>query len=167
MQEKMATPYKSEKRKIHDDALSPVPRKNLIFLEDGLLAGDIILLWRIQFGTFTNQTVFPKYFEYTYGINAPKHLETLIEKEYVIEESAFMSLDHIRGEEKKKILKEKGVKGLSKLKVKDLDTLLAQNFSELELSKYFSIRGYKLTSKGKKALESNQAVVDKHPKKNI
>ena len=40
-------------------------------LTDDLLAGDIILLWRIQFGTFTTETWFPKYFEYTYGIDAP------------------------------------------------------------------------------------------------
>ena len=41
-------------------------------LTDDLLAGDIILLWRINFGTFTTETWFPKYFEYTYGIDAPK-----------------------------------------------------------------------------------------------
>ena len=31
-----------------------------------------MLLWRIQFGTFTTETWFTKYFEYTYGIDAPK-----------------------------------------------------------------------------------------------
>ena len=41
-------------------------------LTDDLLAGDIILLWRIQFGTFITETWFPKYFEYTYGIDASK-----------------------------------------------------------------------------------------------
>ena len=51
-------------------------------LADDSLAGDIILLWRIQFGTFTTETWFPKYFEYTYGIDAPKHLKTLVEKDY-------------------------------------------------------------------------------------
>ena len=50
----------------------PVPKRNMELLEDKLLAGDIILLWRIQFGTFTTETWFPKYFEYTYGIDVPK-----------------------------------------------------------------------------------------------
>jgi len=50
----------------------PVPKRNMELLTDDLLAGDIILLWRIQFGTFTTETWFPKYFEYTYGIDAPK-----------------------------------------------------------------------------------------------
>ena len=34
----------------------PVPKRNMELLEDNLLAGDIILLWRIQFGTFTTET---------------------------------------------------------------------------------------------------------------
>ena len=58
----------------------PVPKRNIELLTDDLLAGDIILLWRIQFGTFTTETWFPKYFEHTYGIDAPKHLKTLVEK---------------------------------------------------------------------------------------
>ncbi|PMC00924.1 hypothetical protein CJ239_04615 [Streptococcus sp. UMB0029] len=53
----------------------PVPKRNMELLTDDLLAGDIILLWRIQFGTFTTETWFPKYFEYTYGIDTPKHLK--------------------------------------------------------------------------------------------
>ena len=34
----------------------PVPKRNMDLLADDLLAGDIILLWRIQFGTFTTET---------------------------------------------------------------------------------------------------------------
>ena len=34
----------------------PVPERNMDLLADDLLAGDIILLWRIQFGTFTTET---------------------------------------------------------------------------------------------------------------
>ena len=41
-----------------------VPRKNMEETSEGLLPGDIILLWRIQFGTFTTETSFSKYFEY-------------------------------------------------------------------------------------------------------
>jgi len=32
------------------------PKHNMELLEDNLLAGDITLLWRIHFGTFTNKT---------------------------------------------------------------------------------------------------------------
>ena len=35
-----------------------VPKRNMELLTDNLLAGDIILLWRIQFGTFTTEIWF-------------------------------------------------------------------------------------------------------------
>ena len=67
-------PYISPDRDIEAWLLNPkpVPKRNMELLEDNLLAGDIILLWRIQFGTFTTETWFPKYFEYTYSIDASK-----------------------------------------------------------------------------------------------
>ena len=34
------------------------PKRNMELLTDDLLADDIILLWRIQFGTFTTETWF-------------------------------------------------------------------------------------------------------------
>ena len=143
-------PYISPDRDIEAWLLNPkpVPKRNMELLEDKLLAGDIILLWRIQFGTFTTETWFPKYFEYTYGIDAPKHLETLVEKGYALVETAFDSLDHLNSTMKKNILKNKGVTGLSKMKAGDLDQALHDHFSEEELASLFSIRGYRLTPKG-------------------
>ena len=38
------------------EAPKPVPKRNMELLEDNLLAGDIILIWRINFGTFTTET---------------------------------------------------------------------------------------------------------------
>ena len=132
-----------------------------------MLAGDIILLWRINFGTFTTETWFPKYFEYTYGIHASEHLKVLVDKGYAFIESAFDSLDHINATMKKAILKKKGVAGLSKMKAADLNQALAAHFTEEELAEQFTIRGYQLTDKGKQALKDYQAIIDRHPKKNI
>ena len=64
-------------------------------------------------------------------------------------------------------LKKKGVAGLSKMKAGDLDQALHEHFSEEELSNCFSIRGYKLTPKGEQALKDHQAIIDRHPKKNL
>ena len=116
-----------------NEVVKPVPKRNMEPLADGLLAGDIILLWRINFGTFTNETWYPKYFEYTYGIDGPSHLTQLLENGYAYEESAFDSLDHLNSSQKKAILKELGVKGLSKMKAADLDEALANSLSEEEL----------------------------------
>lgn len=143
----------------------PVPKRNMELLADGLLAGDIILLWRIQFDTFTTDSVFPKYFEYIYGIDAPKHLANLVEQGYAYLETAFDSLDHLNATMKKNILKTKGVAGLSKMKAADLDVALREHFSEEELAQTFSVRGYKLTDKGEAALAANPEVIDRHPKK--
>ena len=136
-------------------------------LADDLLAGDIILLWKIQFRTFTTEIWFPKYFEYTYGIDAPKHLEMHVEKGYALVETAFDSLDHLNSTMKKNILKKKGVTGLSKIKAADLDQALHNNFSEEKLASHFTVRGYKLTPKGEQILKQYQEIIDRHPKKNF
>ena len=107
----------------------------------------------------------PKYFEYTYGIDAPKNLKTLVEKGYAGIETSFDSLDHLNATMKKNILKSKGITVLSKMKIADLDQSLHNHFSEEELASFFSIRGYKLTPKGERILEQYQDIVDRHPKK--
>lgn len=163
----LVKPYISPERDLATEDFKPVPKRNMEPLTDGLLAGDIILLWRIQFGTFTNETWFPKYFEYTYGIHAPQHLQDLIEREFAYVESAFDSLDHITATLKKKILKQAGVAGLSKMKAADLDQALHQYLTEEELGAQFSVRGIALTKKGEAALATNSAVIDRHPKKSF
>ena len=64
-------------------------------------------------------------------------------------------------------LKKKGVAGLSKMKAADLNQALHDHFSEEELTNCFSIRGYKLTPKGEQALKDHQAIIERHPKKNL
>ncbi|HFI0054053.1 TPA: hypothetical protein ACGOW1_001358 [Streptococcus suis] len=145
----------------------PVPKRNMIRLEEGLLPGDIILLWRINFGTFETTTPYSKYFEYIYGINGPAHMEQLIADGYAYVETAFDSLDHITSTAKKNILKAEGVTGLSKMKAADLDTALKDHLTEEKLAPYFSVRGYALTGKGRAALANHPEVIDKHPKKKM
>ncbi|HEM6510424.1 hypothetical protein [Streptococcus suis] len=162
-------PYISPERDLATWLLEakPVPKRNMIRLEDGLLAGDIILLWRVNFGTFTTTTPYSKYFEYIYGINGPAHMEKLLAEGYVYLESAFDSLDHITSTAKKNILKAEGVTGLSKMKAADLDTALKDHLTEEKLAPYFAVRGYALTEKGRAALENHPEVIDKHPKKKM
>lgn len=102
----------------------------MINLNDKLITGDIILLWFVGFGTFTTESWFPKYFKYTYGINAPKNLSKLVKEGFIEIESAFASLKHINSIMKKNILRQKAIKGLSKLKAAELDEVLKENSSE-------------------------------------
>lgn len=160
-------PYIAPDRDLNQWLLNPkpVPKRNMELLKEGLLAGDIILLWRIQFDTFTTESVFPKYFEYTYGIEAKKHLKNLVDQGYAYQKTAFNSLEHLNAALKKRILKQKGITGLSKMKVFDLDQALKEHFVEKELGEQFSVRGYGLTEKGERALKNHQEVIDRHPQK--
>lgn len=160
-------PYISPNRDLEKEDFIPVPKKNMDLLEDGLLAGDIILLWRINFGTFTNKSWFPKYFEYTYGINAPYNLSRLVEKSYVEVESSKNSLNHINLKEKKQILKKENIKGYLKLKSEEINNLIKDRIDSNTLDNYFDVRGYKLSEKGENILLKYQSIVDRHPKKNI
>lgn len=162
-------PYISPERDIqaflNDVPVKLVSKYNMTRLENGLLPGDIIMLWRVSFDTFTTQSWFPKYFEYTYGIDAKQSIKDLVSNGYVEIETAFNSIDHLNAAQVKKILQEKGVKGLSKCSRGQLNQLLNEHYTEEELAPYVTVRGYLLTEKGKVALEQGQEVVDKHPKK--
>lgn len=146
-----------------------VPRRNMERTKEGLLAGDIILLWRINFGTFTTDSIkpfmYPKYFEYNYGIDAPKNLEILIKENYVVLDSFLESLEHTTTTLLKKLLKDKKIPGISKMKKEDVHIAIKENYSEEELSKLLDVRRYSLTKKGVLALENNKEIIDRHPKK--
>ncbi|WP_156300501.1 hypothetical protein [Streptobacillus canis] len=144
-----------------------VPYKNMIPVTEDLVPGDIILLWRVNFRTFTTETPFPKYFEYDYGIDAPANLKKLIENEYVIIDTAFDTLRHITATQLKEIFKKHNVKNISSLKKDELVDLAYNTFTEEELGKEFEIRGYSITYKGKVALETNRYVVNAHPQKDL
>lgn len=165
-------PYISPKRdlnawlnQVEIGSESLVPKRNTVRLDDDLLPGHIILLWRINFGTFTNQSVFPKYFEYDYGINAKQALEEVQAKGYARQFTAMESLTHLNAAHLKTLLKRKNVAGLSKLKKAELMEKAKDRFTEEELSALFKLRGFELTESGKLLLEKYDDIVDKHPKK--
>ncbi|EHJ56816.1 hypothetical protein STRUR_0990 [Streptococcus urinalis 2285-97] len=65
----------------------------------------------------------------------------------------------------KKCLKDKKIKGLSKMKRQELDHVLINTLTDKELERFVTVRSYSLTSKGKEVLEHNQSIVEGHPKK--
>ena len=128
-------------------------------------AGDIILLWRISFNTFTTQSWFPKYFEHTYGIDAAFDLRMLVEAGLVEIESAANSLDLVTVPALRKALKDAGVNGLSSAKKADLMRLAREHLSPAQLEDVVPVRSYKLTTAGRALLDAHPEVVAKHPKK--
>ena len=53
------------------------------------------------------------------------------------------------------------------MKAAEFNQSLHDHFSEEKLANCFSIRGYRLTPKGEQALKDHQAIIDRHPKKNL
>ena len=143
----------------------PIAKRQMERTEEGFLPGHIILLWRIQFGTYTTRSSHHKYFYTTYGIDAQKELEELISKGYVHINSAFESINLISAPIMKKFLKIKGVQRLSKMKRIDLEEALKKYFTEEELGNLFDERSYSLTQRGKDLLANYPDIVAKHPQK--
>ncbi|MGX7394108.1 hypothetical protein [Carnobacterium mobile] len=144
---------------------STVPKRNMLRLEEDILPGYLILLWRINFGTFTNTSVFPKYFEYDYGINAKQALDEVQQKGYAKELSATDSLTHFNAAQLKAIFKQLELTGYSKLNKTELMELAKEQLTEEQLAPHFKVRGYQLTPAGKELLEKYSEVIDRHPKK--
>ena len=128
-------------------------------------AGDIILLWRISFDTFTTQSWFPKYFEHTYGIDAAFDLRMLVEAGLVEVESAADSLDLVTAPALRKALKDAGVNVLSGTKKADLMRLAREHLSPAQFEDTVPVRSYKLTAAGRALLDAPPEAVAKHPKK--
>lgn len=142
-----------------------VPKRNMIRYDEGLLPGHLILLWRINFGTFTNTSGCPKYFEYDYGINGAQALDEIQEKGYANELSASDSLPYLNATQLKAILKQYEIVGYSKLKKPELMELAKKQLTEEQLAPHFKIRGYKITPSGEELLLTYPEPVEHHPKK--
>lgn len=143
----------------------PIAKKQMVRTKEGLLPGQIILLWRIQFGTYLTSSQPHKYFYTTYGIDPVKGLEELINLDLVKIDSAKDSLKQCTSMQIRKCLKDKKIKGLSKMKRQELDYILINTLTDKELEQFVTVRSYSLTSKGKEVLEHNQSIVEGHPKK--
>lgn len=142
-----------------------VPKRNMVRFEEDILPGHLILLWRIQFGTFTNESGYPKYFEYNYGINGPQALDEVIEKGYAVELSATDSLDAPERSQPESYPETLRSGRIFKMKKPELMELAKQELSEEQLASQFPLRGYHITPEGEAILAKYPEVVDRHPKK--
>lgn len=143
----------------------PIPKWAMERTREGLLPGHVIMLWRLNFGTYTTAQPHHKYFATSYGIDAQKELDYLIEQGYAKLDTAFDSLKHLPAGKLKTFLKEKQVIGLSKMKRADLDQAMRQVYTEQELASKFDLRSYAILPKGQEVLAKYPELIAKHPQK--
>lgn len=137
-----------------------VERKQMERLPEGVLPGDIIMLWRIHFGTFTTETVIPQYFEYRYGVNSAESIQTLIKLNYIEKQNAMESLGYLTVARLVKILEKNKLN--TKGKKVDLLLRIKTNISIEKMGKEFSLRGYQITPSGSFLLEKYDRIIQKH-----
>lgn len=138
----------------------PVERRQMIRLPEGVLPGDIILLWRIHFDNFTTASVIPAYFEYRYGVDAATSFATLERLGYARMGTPAETLDILTISQLKKILatRQLPLKG----KRAELLTRAHEHFAEAELVPLLPFRKYKITPAGSALLSKYGDIVKKH-----
>lgn len=131
---------------------------NLKKLPNGLLPGEVILLDWIE-DKMLNAN-FPGYFEYTYGINAEKSAQLVLEEGYLRYSTPIESLSSLKVPALKEILKSKNLK-VSGAK-KELINRIETNFSSDEVSNHIDNPSLKLTSKGEEVFKEYYYIVPAH-----
>ncbi len=160
-------PYVSKERDLQDWINNPekypykkVEKSQMIRLKEGILPGDLILLWRIGFNNFTTESIFPEYFEYRYGVDASKSIELLQQLGMIRLGTAIETLDVISVPVLKKILEGNNLKK-SGNRAELLERVL-ENVSEGDIGTYFTQRRYVIEDKGRKVLLDNDGIIQKH-----
>ncbi len=141
-----------------------IEKKDMIRIEEGLLPGDMVLLWRINFGNITNEMELPQYFEYRYGVDTVESFKLLHEKDLIRDASMYEVLGVISVPILKRILKDKGYPVTGKRE--DIVQRVRENISEESLAQMIPTRLYVITDEGKALLDKYPEIIKRHgPKK--
>lgn len=142
-----------------------VARSQMERLEEGILPGHVVMLWRVHFATFTTDSSFPHYFEYRYGVEGGEALATLQDKGYIRLSSARESADLLSVAVLKRLL---GARGLpAGGKKADLLARYRHRVSDREMEGDFDVRRYVITPEGTKVLARYDDLIVKHGPKNL
>ena len=165
-------PYISPERDLaaweEDPSLFPydqVAKAQMERLEEGVLPGDIVLLWRIQLNTFTTDSDYPQYFEYRYGINGVESLQLLIDLCFARQCTATESLLSLSIPKLKKILTHEGLPVGGKKA--DVLQRIVDNIPEEKLAPLFDLRKYETTPRGDDLLSKYAHIIQKHGPKSM
>jgi len=160
-------PYISPERDLEQWAKYPdkfhygiIHKRDMIRTSVGLLPGDVIMLWRIGFHNFTNESTIPAYFEYRYGVNSDESIALLTKKKYIYLCDATQTLPLLTATEIKRMLKANNLPTTGN-KQTLLDRITA-NIPEHTLAKSFALRRYEITPAGEKILVKYADIIERH-----
>ena len=146
---------------VREEEIADVARernKNAFPSKNGLQPGEIILLSHAP-KFMTNQTEFPEYWLYEYGLDDPKTvLSRLFEKGFIELASPKETLNLFKVPELKKICAEHGLK-VSGRKA-ELISRISDTLTDEEVEKLLPDRSYVLTEAGKKEINDNHYIFD-------
>ncbi len=137
-----------------------VEKKQMQRLPEGILPGHVVMLWRIHFNNFTNQTLIPQYFEYRYGVDSDECIATLTKLGYIKICGARQSLDVLNMVVLKRILQASGLPTSGKKE--ELLKRILENIPEEQLASQVSLRKYEITPIGQAILDKYDDIIQKH-----
>lgn len=144
---------------------SVVPITNMKRLPNGLLAGHILMLWRISFDNFSNKTTIPTYFEYEYGVDGKKTIHELITGNYIKISSVIDSISTLKKSGLTDILEKHNIKYLKSANKARLIENIANNLDMSIIEKEVDVKKYELTNIGSATLNEYSIIVEKHKNK--
>lgn len=139
-----------------------VPKRNMQRIEEGLLPGHIILLWRLDLGTFSTDSAIPRYFEYIYGIDAVNDLDKLIQDGLAYQMTAKEALYLVNAGSLKKILKQAGLSGYSSMKKDQLIKFAQESLTEEQLATQMPLTAYQTTEDGHELVVKYDDIIQRH-----
>lgn len=140
---------------VSNEEIQPIYKKKLY---KSYFPGEIILLWWVN-GKKTDH-ILPGYFKYRYGIDAGKSINTFLKKGLIRYSSPFESLQSMKVDQLKEILKDNGLE--IKGKKNNLIERVTDNLNEQELPKFIKFKTYSLSQEGQSLVKEYDYVIYGH-----
>lgn len=139
-----------------------VPIQHMQRLDEGLLPGHIILLWRVHFNNITTKSVLNSYFETVYGLEPDEALDDLVNEGYATPASLEDSLKYNTKEDFKRLLKNHGIPFRSNISKPDIVALADQHIPYETQEQELTERLFVPTDDGLRLLGKYKSIIDAH-----
>ncbi len=127
-------------------------------LDNGILPGEVVLLDWVENKAINRKS--PQYFHYKYGINTELSIEKLLKNNFLRHSTPYESLNSLKVNELKIILKNNSLKVSGKKS--ELINRIKENISEQSIIEYIKEPSLIITDRGKRVFEEYYYIVPAH-----